>query len=96
MTILDGVLAELRGAKGPIRSSDLALRMGISEGTLDGMVSVLVAKGKLVGSEPAPVEDVVACSGVACGTSCVGLEKCPFIAGVPDTFTLVIESPRVS
>ena len=95
MTILDGVLAELRGAKGPIRSSDLALRMGISEGTLDGMVSVLVAKGKLVGSEPVPVEDVVACSGVACGTSCVGLEMCPFIADVPDIYTLVIESPRV-
>jgi len=96
MTILDSVLTELRGAKGPIRSSDLALRLGISEGTLDGMVSVLVAKGRLLGSEPAPVEDVVACSGVACGTSCVGLELCPFIADVPDTYTLVIESPRVS
>ena len=96
MTILDSVLTELRGAKGPIRSSDLALRMGISEETLDGMVSVLVVKRKLVGREPAPVEDVVACSGVACGTSCVGLELCPFIADVPDTYTLVIESPRVS
>jgi hypothetical protein len=90
MTILDQVLAELQGAKGPIRSSDLALRVGVSESALGGMVSVLVAKGKLAGSEPESFEDVVACSGLACGKSCVGLSACPFIAEVPDTIALVI------
>jgi hypothetical protein len=93
MTILDTVLSELRGAKGPIRSTDLAISLRVSEEVLEGMVSVLVAKGKLVGNETAPIADVVACSGVACGTSCVGLQECPFIAEIPDTYTLVIESP---
>ncbi len=85
---------ELREAKGPIRSNELALRVGVSESALEGMISVLVGKGKLAGSETAPIEDVVACSGVACGTSCVGLEKCPFIADVPETFSLVIRSAK--
>lgn len=93
MTILDRVLGELREAKGPIRSTDLAARVGVSESALSGMVLVLIAKGKLAGSETESFEDVVACSGLACGTSCVGLDECPFIADVPDTIALVI-SPK--
>lgn len=96
MTILDRVLDELRAAKGPIRSSDLATKVGVSESALSGMVSVLAAKGKLAGSEPELFEDVVACSGLACGQSCVGLDECPFIVEVPETIALVIapSSPR--
>jgi len=92
MTILDTVLGELRKAKGPIRSNELASKLGVSEPALEGMVSVLVGKGKLAGSETAAMGDVVACSGIACGISCVGLEKCPFIANVPESYTLVIGS----
>ena len=92
MTILDRVLGELREAKGPIRSSDLAARVGVSESALSGMVSVLVSKGKLAADEPESFEDMVACSGLACGTSCVGLDECPFIVDVPNTIALVIAS----
>lgn len=92
MTLLDSVLAELRQAAGPIRSTQLALKVGVSESALEGMISVLVAKGKLVGNDATPIEDMVACSGVACGTTCVGLDRCPFIADVPETYALVIES----
>lgn len=91
MTILDQVLSELREARGPIRSTELAGRLDVSETALKGMISVLVAKGMLTGSEPESIQEAAACSGVACGTSCVGLGKCPFIADVPTTFTLVIE-----
>jgi hypothetical protein len=90
MTILDQVLGELRDAKGPIRSWDLAARVGVTESALRGMVSVLVAKGRLAGNEPEPFDDVVACSGLACGKSCVGLSACPFIAEVPEAIALVI------
>jgi len=92
MTILDSVLVELRKVKDPIRSNELASKLGVSEPTLGGMISVLVGKGKLAGSATVPIKDVVACSGVACGTSCVGLEKCAFIVDVPETYALVIES----
>ncbi len=94
MNILDRVLSELRAAKGPIRSTELASRIGVSEAALDGMVSVLVSKGKLTGSGSVPVEETVACSGVACGSTCVGLDACPFIADVPETYALVIDPVR--
>lgn len=92
MTILDRLLAELRKANGPLRSNALAARIGVSEPALDGMISVLVGKGRLATSNTEPTRDVIACSGVACGASCVGLDRCPFIADVPESYVLVIES----
>jgi hypothetical protein len=92
MTILDRLLDELHTVNGPIRSSTLASRIGVSDSALAGMLGVLVAKGKLKGSEEVSGDDIVACSGTACGTSCVGLEKCPFIADVPEVFSLVLEA----
>ena len=95
MTILYRLLEELHTVKGPITSSELASRFGISDSALDGMLGVLVAKGRLEGSAGTAEEETVACSGTACGASCVGLDKCPFIADVPEVFSLVIEAPRV-
>ena len=89
MTILDHLLAELRTAKGPISTSDLARRLEVSESALDGMMAVLIATGQLSGDEPQG--DTYACSGVACGTTCVGLEDCAFIVSVPTTVALVVE-----
>ena len=92
MTILDHLLDELRAAKGPISTTDLARRLEVSESTLDGMISVLVATGQLKGDEPSG--DTYACSGVACGTKCVGLDECAFIVSVPTTVHLVSLEPR--
>ena len=91
-SVLDSLLAELRAVHGPIRSIDLAERIGVSESALSGMVDVLVSKGRL--SPAAAVGDggAVACSGGACGSSCVGLDQCAFIANVPSTYTLIVDS----
>lgn len=87
--ILDRVLEELTEASGPVRSSDLARRLDVSASALDGMIGVLVAKGRL--SQPIDSgAQAVACSGGACGTRCVGLEECPFIARAPKTSSLVL------
>ena len=90
MTVLDQLVDELRSERGPIRSSDLARRIGVSEPALDGMIDVLTAKGVLRGPSGSMEGEAIACSGVACGATCVGLDACPFIANVPDTFTLVV------
>ena len=92
MTVLDQLVDELRTERGPIRSSDLARRIGVSESALDGMISVLAAKGVLRAPSDSLDGKAIACSGVACGTTCVGLAACPFVANVPDTYSLVIES----
>lgn len=91
MTVLDQLVDELRTERGPIRSSDLARRIGVSEPALIGMIGVLTAKGVL-SAPPDSLElegEAIACSGVACGTTCVGLEACPFIVNLPETHTLV-------
>ena len=91
MTVLDQLVDELRTERGPIRSSDLARRIGVSEPALDGMIDVLTAKGVLNESPGVTDGEAITCSGVACGTSCVGLDACPFIADVPSTYTLVVD-----
>ena len=91
MTVLDRLVDELRAARGPIRSRDLANRIGVSEDSLEMMVDVLVSKGVLSGSTTPSPDETIACSGVACGATCVGLDECPFIVNVPETYTLVID-----
>ncbi len=94
--VLDTLVDELRAARGPIRSADLAGRVGVSESALAGMIDVLVAKGRLSAAEEAGSGESVTCSGGACGSSCVGLDQCAFIANVPASYTLVVDSVALS
>jgi len=91
-SILETLLAELRTVHGPIRSADLAERVGVSASALSGMIDVLVAKGRLSPAEDPGAGEAVACSGGACGSACVGLDQCAFIANVPASYTLIVDS----
>ena len=91
-SVLDTLLTELRTVRGPIRSGDLADRVGVSESALSGMIDVLVAKGRLSPAEDPGAGEAVACSGGACGAACVGLDQCAFIANVPAAYTLIVDS----
>ena len=91
-SVLDTLLTELRTVRGPIRSADLADRVGVSESALSGMIDVLVVKGRLSPAEEPGTGEAVACSGGACGTTCVGLDQCAFIANVPTSYTLIVDS----
>lgn len=94
MNVLDRLVVELRATHGPMRSTELASIIGVSEPALDGMISVLAAKGVLTTPDDHAGGDSIACSGVACATTCVGLDECPFIANIPTTYSLVIESQQ--
>ena len=91
-SVLDTLLTELRTVRGPIRSADLAERVGVSESALSGMIDVLVAKGRLSPGDAPGAGEAVACSGGACGSACVGLDRCAFIANVPASYTLIVDS----
>jgi hypothetical protein len=93
MTVLDQLVDELRNERGPIRSSDLARRIGVSESALDGMIGVLTAKGVLSAPSDSTLGESVTCSGVACGLTCVGLDECPFIVVLPTSYTLAEDTP---
>lgn len=95
MTILDQLVHEIGKAEGPVRSTDLARRLGVAPAALEGMLSVLVATGKLATGSTAGPDDV-ACTGSACGTTCVGIDECAFITSVPRTHHLVIGPARTS
>jgi hypothetical protein len=88
--LLDRLIDELGRARGPLTTRALARRVGIDESALAGMLGVLAAKGilsvpsELAGSGPA------ACTGAACGKTCVGLDRCPFVAKTPDTHAFVV------
>ena len=92
MTVLDRVLEELRSAKGPIRLRDLAVRVGVERSALDGMLGVLVEKGRLTSSETQPITEEFACTGAACGKTCVGLDECPWVVEAP--VVLAVQSPE--
>ncbi len=94
-SVLEALVDELRTVQGPIRSSDLADRVGVSESALSGMIDVLVAKGRLSPAESPGAGESVACSGSACGSSCVGLDQCAFIANVPACYTLIVDAASV-
>ena len=93
--VLDTLVEELRAARGPIRSADLADRVGVSESALTGMIDVLVAKGRLSAAGNPGAGESVACSGSACGTSCVGLDQCAFIVNVPTSYSLIVDAAAV-
>ena len=81
-----------QAVRGPIRLADLAERVGVSESALFGMIDVLVSKGRLSPAAAFGDGEAVACSGGVCGSSCVGLDQCAFIANVPSTYTLVVDN----
>lgn len=93
MTVLDQLVDELRNERGPIRSRELARRIGVSESALDGMIGVLTAKGVLSAPFDSMLGESVACSGVACGSTCVGLDECPFVVVLPTSHTLAEDTP---
>lgn len=90
--LLESVVDELRTARGPIRWADLADRVGVPESALAGMIDVLVAKGRLSAAESTGAGESVTCSGGACSSSCVGADRCVFIATVPKSTAFTIAS----
>ncbi len=94
-SVLESLVDELRSVRGPIRSTDLAGRVGVSESALSGMIAVLVAKGRLAPAVNPGGDEAVTCSGGACGTACVGLEQCAFIANVPASYTLIVDAAAI-
>jgi len=86
-TVLDRLTEEIRSAQGPIRLEALARRIGVQASALPGMLGTLERKGVL--TMPAGSDDGFACS-AACGSSCAGLDACPFIADVRAPQPIVI------
>jgi predicted Zn-ribbon and HTH transcriptional regulator len=75
--MLDDVMRELEGNKGPMTVRELARRLGVEQGALEGMLEFLERKGRL--SVYRPGEECEECGVVSCA-SCIFRASCP--AGV--------------
>jgi hypothetical protein len=76
--MLTRLLSVIEQAGGPVRLEELSRLLGVERSALTPMLDLLGRKGLL--SEWAQAGGSVACSS-GCGTSCSGIEGCPFVAG---------------
>ncbi len=88
--MLQQVLHEIEHARGSLSVGDLARKLGVDRGTLDGMILFWVRKGRIVVSD---VDGQPCATGSGCG-SCGTAAGCPFASKAPRTFALVMEEPR--
>lgn len=77
--MLERLLSTIRKANGPISFDDLSSLLQVERSALEPMVDLLVRKGLL--AEWSDAQPDVACGGGACGTSCSGVQGCPFVVG---------------
>jgi hypothetical protein len=89
--MLQQVLRELETAQGPVNLSQLARKLKVDPGALEGMVQFWVRKGRLknlaAADETAPLPSCSGCTG-----SCPGPAVCPFIVALPRSYALT--APR--
>ena len=85
--MLERLLSTLLEANGPVSFDDLSNRLHVERSALAPMLDLLVRKGFL--TEWINSDTEVACGGRACGTSCLGIQGCPFVvAGMPRTLEI--------
>ncbi len=77
--MLERLLSSIRETNGPISFDDLSKRLQVERSALEPMLDLLVRKGLL--TEWTDAETDVACGSGACGTSCAGVQGCPFVVG---------------
>jgi hypothetical protein len=87
--MLQQVLREIEQARGPLSLGDLARKLNVDRGTLDGMLTFWVRKGRIVVSD---VDGQTCATGGGCG-SCDSSTGCPFAGAAPRTFALVGDKP---
>ncbi len=77
--MLERLLANIQEASGPISFDELSSRLQVERSALEPMLDLLVRRGLL--SEWINADTEVTCDGGACGTSCPGVQGCPFVVG---------------
>lgn len=88
--MLQQVLREIEQARGPLSLGDLAHKLEVDRGTLEGMLAFWVRKGRIAMSD---VDGQTCVSGNGCG-GCASTTGCPFAGLAPRTFALVLEEER--
>ena len=70
--MLSRVLKEFENSQGPLTLSEMSRRLGVERSALEGMLQLLVRKGKLREVRPGDVQCSHCGSRTGCGTSGLG------------------------
>lgn len=89
--MLQRLLTTIEQSAGPVSLDELSRRLDVERSALEPMLDLLERKRLLTGWTNA--DQYVACHGGACGSSCTGVDGCPFVLGAPRTLTI---TPRRS
>jgi len=81
--MLHQVLDAFKAAQGPLSLDELARRLEIDRGALEGMIDFWVRKGRLI-ETGGLAEDCVTCH---------GRQGCPFVVPQPKSYALSPEEP---
>lgn len=84
--MLHQVLREIEQATGPLSLADLARKLKVDQGTLEGMITFWVRKGRIVASQV----DGQHCATGGCTGCASNSGSCPFAGSAPRTFALVM------
>jgi hypothetical protein len=88
--MLKRVLHAIESANGPVHVAELSQRLGIERSALEGMITYWVRKGRLQDDAQSDLACVPA-SG-HCGSSCSGTATCAFIAKMPKSYSVRVNS----
>lgn len=84
--MLHQILQAFEATDEPLNLTELAARMQVDPGALDGMISYWIRKGRL--------KEVQSCGTDSCGPSCGGGDGCPFTGKMPRTIMLIPPAER--
>lgn len=85
--MLQRLLSAIEQTTGPVSLDALSRRLEIERSAIEPMLALLERKGLLAGWTSAASDK--ACAGGACGSSCTGVEGCPFVVGAPRALTIL-------
>jgi hypothetical protein len=88
--MLQQVLDEIKSAGGTINLNELAGKLNIEPGALEGMVQFWIRKGRLKETDVTRGPAGQACNTASCACSCPGPQGCPFVMTPPRTLSITI------
>lgn len=86
--MLNQILMVLNSTAGPLSLDGLSQQLGTEKSALEGMLELLIRKGKIKVSDVGEVGQDEACTGLACA-ACGSATHCPFIGKMPRVYERV-------
>jgi hypothetical protein len=90
--MLQAVLKVLKDADEPVSLQTLSQRLSIEKSALNGMLELLVRKGKLDIKHASADNNPDQCEDIQC-LGCIKAKACPFIAKMPVMYALKEKDP---